>query len=234
MTTGITTALEAADISVSGQLLLRNVSLVLHRGTLTIISAPDGCGASHVLRILWGALPLQNGRVICDDTDMTHAPSRRWAAWRRQIGIFCDDFPFAENWTASANVATALYAAEKLPGHVIARRTIDELRQWGLLACRFVHAHRLSRSQRVRLGLARAFVRGPLAVFLDNPLAHLSPVEQGHLLEIIRRKARAGSAVCLTIGEQTVVHGDELYRIENERIIHVSGKRGPARCGTIF
>jgi cell division transport system ATP-binding protein len=215
MATGITVALEAADIAADGHVLLRDVSLVLRPETLTVISGPGGSGKSHLLRVLWGALPLRCGTLTGEDRDLTQASARRWAEWRRRLGIFCDEFPLGEQWTVFDNVAAALYAAEQLPAEAITRRTAGELRRWDLLALRSRPASALSRSERVRLGLARAFVRGPAAALLDDPLAGLPREEAESLLEAVRVKARAGSAVCLTTDEEWVAQlADVVYAIE--------------------
>lgn len=217
MATDLTVALEAADIAVDGHVLLHDVSLTLRSGMFTVISGPGGSGKSHLLRVLWGALPLRCGKLTGEDRDLTHASFRRWAAWRRQIGIYCSEFPFGERWTVFDNVAAALYAAERLPTEAITRRTIGELRRWNLLSHRSRFASELSRSERVRLGLARAFVRGPAAALLDDPLAGLPQEEAEYLLEAVRIKARAGSAVCLTTGEEWATRmADVAYTIERD------------------
>lgn len=222
MAADIVAALEAADISISGHTLLRDVSLHLQSGSLAVIHGPGGGGKSCLLRAFWGAVPLECGKVICDNQDLTDAPPRRWAAWRRRVGIFCDDFPLCDSWTVLANVATALYTTEKLPEKVIVQRTNAALHKWGLLAQRHLPARLLSGGERARACLARAFVRRPVAAFLDDPLLRMSPKERENIWESIRGEARAGTAVCLTSSRDDMAAADDnVYLIERERLRHV-------------
>jgi len=225
MASDLTVALEAADISIDEHVVLRDVSLTLRPGTLTVIAGPGGSGKSHLLRILWGSFPLRCGKLTGEDRELTHASPRLWAAWRRHIGIYCSEFPFGERWTVFDNVAAALYAAERLPAQAITRRTTGELRRWNLLSHRSRLAAELSRSERVRLGLARAFVRGPVAALLDDPLVGLPREEAEGLLEAVRINARAGSAVCMTTDDEWVTHmADVTYRIEQDSLKLISDR----------
>jgi ABC-type ATPase involved in cell division len=225
MAFGITAALDAADISVSGYPLLRGVSLNLQPGSLTVINGPGSGGKSCLLRAFWGAVPLKRGTVICADRDMTHASARRWAAWRRQVGIFCDDFPLCDDWTVFANVAAALFTAEKLSEKLVKHRVNRELGKWGLLPKRHLLPRILSGSERTRLCLARAFVRRPVVAFLDDPLGGTPHAEWENLGGTIQGEALAGTAICLTAAqEHKAIVGDNVYTIEGERLHHLESK----------
>jgi ABC-type ATPase involved in cell division len=232
MAADIVAALEAADISVSGHTLLRDVSLHLLPGSLAVIHGPGGGGKSCLLRAFWGAVPLERGKVIGDNQDLTDAPPRRWAAWRRRVGIFCDDFPLCDSWTLLANVAAALYTTEKLPENVVVQRTNATLQKWGLLSQRHLPARLLSGGEHVRACLARAFVRRPVAAFLDDPLRRMPPDERQNIWESIRGEARAGTAVCLTSARDDLpASGDNVYLIERERVRHVARPTSTAATG---
>jgi cell division transport system ATP-binding protein len=224
MATGITAALDAADISLQGRPLIREVSMSLVPGTLTVISGPGGSGKSSLLRVFWGALRLHRGTVICDNQDLTRASPRRWAAWRRRIGICGEDFPLDDSWTVFANVAAALYATGKIPAQTIRQRTNRELRRWDLLTRRHFPVAALSSAERTRVSLARAFIRRPPAAFLDDPFGAGFQEPEKNLWEKVRQQARAGTAVCLaTTREFKPAATDRVYGIEGERLRMTTG-----------
>jgi len=220
MPSGHVAAMEAADISVSGQTLLRNISLCLKPGSLIVIHGPGACGKSSLLRVFWGALRPERGTVFCRGRDMTHVSPRLWSAWRRQIGIFCSDFPLLDQETVFANVAAALCVVGRLPKKTIVDRTNRELGQWGLLHKRHSPARFLAQGERVRLALARAFIRRPVAAFLDEPLANVSGSEHEGLWEIIRQQAISGTAIVVatSAGENRMLAADNVYEIEGGQL----------------
>lgn len=220
MPSGQAVALEAADISVSGHTLLRDISLRLQPGSLTVIRGPGACGKSSLLRVFWGALCLERGTVLCRGRDMTGASSRSWSAWRRQVGILCDDFSLLDDETVFANVAIALCTMGRSSKKTTIDRTNRELSVWGLLHKRHSPTRLLAQGERVRLALARAFVRGPVAAFLDEPLAQISGSEHENVWGIIRQQAVSGTAIVVatSAGENRVLAADKVYEIEGGQI----------------
>jgi ABC-type ATPase involved in cell division len=218
-------ALDAVDVDVSGAELFRSISLRVQPGALTVLAGPGSSGKSIILRMMWGALRPAKGAVIGDGRDLTRASFRRWAAWRRKIGIVCDDFPVVDGWAVDRNLAAALRAAGKAPADRINR----ELAQWNLLNKRHALAGSLSDSERARLVLARAFVRNPIAAFLDEPLAKTPRSEYSELIGIIKRKTLAGTGVLVatTAGEEWEKAADESYWVEAGRLFRRDRVSGP-------
>lgn len=220
MPSGRVAALDAVEISISAYTLLRDISLVLQSGSLCVIGGPGGCGKSSILRVFWGALRPVKGAIFCGGRDFTHASSRQWAAWRQRLGIVGDDFPLLNEWTVFANVAAALRVAGGLPKEAVVSRTNRELGKWKLLHKRHLPAHLLAGDERARLALARAFVRRPVAAFLDEPLANIPAGERDEMCAKIHQEAISGTAVLVatTAGESRALSADEVYLTEGGQL----------------
>ena len=60
-----------ATISVSGQILIQNLSLIAPDGEITCITGPEGSGKTAFLRTLMGFLPVDKGFVTVDGELLT-------------------------------------------------------------------------------------------------------------------------------------------------------------------
>lgn len=58
--------LKDATLSVDGRLLMDRLSLMAHKGQMTCITGPKGCGKTLLLRVLMGVVPLDKGLVSVD------------------------------------------------------------------------------------------------------------------------------------------------------------------------
>lgn len=220
MSSDCVAALDAVDVSVVGHPALAGVSFCLRAGTLVVIGGPRGSGKSTLLRLLWGAVRPARGTVSAGGIDLTASTSGRLAAWRRQIGILSADFPLALDWTALDNLLAAL----NMQGPRVARNAADRaahaLGRWGLLPRRHTIVARLTDTERARLALARAFVRAPVAAFLDEPLSAVPEDEHAAVMGEIRLATRLGTAVLVTTCDRTQWSSvaDEFLLLENGRL----------------
>ncbi len=237
MPSNAVTALDAVDIAIDGYPLLRDLTMTLSPGRLVVVGGPAGCGKSSLLQVFTGNIRPDTGTVTANGRDLTRASARRWATWRREIGVLSREFSLADEWTAAENVAAALHCKGGISRAAIEYRTNHELRKWGLLSRRHLHTAALSTSERTRLQLARAFVRRPAAVFLDEPLAGLPTPNRAELKAAIKAEAIAGAAVLVAAAdyEGWQADADEIYLIsesqlhrpqETPALIAVSGMAG--------
>jgi ABC-type sugar transport system ATPase subunit len=146
---------------------LHGLDLEIRPGELFALLGPSGSGKSTTLRILAGLETVDGGRVLLDDTDVTHRePGERDVAMvfqsyalyphmtvRQNIG-----FPLKMIGTPAARLREAVQqAADRVEiGHLLERRP-----------------GQLSGGQQQRVALARAIVREPRLFLLDEPLSNL-------------------------------------------------------------
>ena len=161
--------------------VLRNVSLTLSPGALTLICGPNGAGKSTLLRILAGLAAPDAGNVR-----ITAAPG--------EIAFMTHESCAYPGLTALQNLAfwTRLHGLDL---------SDDDLR--GLLAesglAGFADEPTADFSQGMlqRLNLARCFAPLPRLVFLDEPATGLDRAGAALLNEHIARTRQAGGAVAL-------------------------------------
>jgi glycerol transport system ATP-binding protein len=73
----MTVALEHVTRSVDGIATIRDVSLTLERGTLSVLLGPTLAGKTSIMRLLAGLDKPTTGRVLVDGKDVTGIDVRR-------------------------------------------------------------------------------------------------------------------------------------------------------------
>ncbi|MEW6742748.1 MAG: ABC transporter ATP-binding protein [Planctomycetota bacterium] len=152
------------------------VSLELRRGEFFSLLGPSGCGKTTLLRIAAGLEHPDRGRVLLDGKDVTAlAPDKR------QVNTIFQSYALFPHLSVWENIAFGLR---------MARRPRSEIRRdvAAMLALIQMEEHsrkrpdQLSGGQKQRVAVARALVRRPLVLLLDEPLAALDLKLRQHML----------------------------------------------------
>lgn len=160
--------LAARDVVVAyaGRPALHGISLTVPlRKTLAVVG-PSGAGKTTLLRALAGLHPLQSGNVSLQGVDVHARPPQE----RRIAMVFQDDVLFA-HMSVRSNLRFALRT--RRPG---SERAIENA-----AAALHVEAlldrkpRQISGGERQRASMARALLSEPVALLMDEPLAHLDP-----------------------------------------------------------
>ena len=177
--------------------IVRGASLELMAGEILALLGPNGAGKSTLVKAVAGLVTVSAGSVFLQGQDITHAPAHTLLA--RGLAYV----PQTENVFANLTVAENLELAASLQ-KVKQRERLPELyamfpdlaRQRPLLAAR------LSGGQRQMLAIARALIRMPAVLMLDEPSAGLSPRLVGEVFDKLREIRASGVAILLV--EQNV------------------------------
>lgn len=140
-----------------------------------VLFGPSGSGKSLTLQVLAGLLKpdagrvVVNGRVLFDSRAGVDLPARE-----REVGYVFQDFALFPHLTLAQNVAFGLKRGLFGVLGRAERRLVEEtLDLFGLLPLRDMPPGRLSGGQKQRAALARALVRRPRLLLLDEPFSAL-------------------------------------------------------------
>ncbi|MBR1202718.1 ABC transporter ATP-binding protein [Bradyrhizobium sp. Pear77] len=153
--------------TVDGIQTIRDVSLTLERGTLSVLLGPTLSGKTSIMRLLAGLDKPTTGRVLVDGKDVTGADVRQ-----RSVAMVYQQFINYPSLTVYENIASPLRVQGK-PKAEIEQRVAEAASLLRLEPYLKRTPLQLSGGQQQRTAIARALVKGADLVLLDEPLANL-------------------------------------------------------------
>ncbi|WP_067479112.1 ABC transporter ATP-binding protein [Actinomadura hibisca] len=165
---GLHQAFTAADTVVKA---IDEVGFELREGEIYTLLGPSGCGKTSTLRAVAGLERPDGGRIVIDGTLVAGGPVFV-PPNKRDIGMVFQSYGIWPHMTVFANAAFPLRVA-KVPKKEIRRRVEEALAAVHLDGYEDRMSTQLSGGQQQRLALARALVRRPKLLLLDEPLSNL-------------------------------------------------------------
>lgn len=153
--------------SIDGIAAIRDVSLTLERGTLSVLLGPTLSGKTSIMRLLAGLDKPTSGRVLVDGKDVTGMDIRK-----RSVAMVYQQFINYPSLTVYENIASPLRVQGR-PKEEIERRVQEAAQLLRLEPFMKRTPLQLSGGQQQRTAIARALVKGADLVLLDEPLANL-------------------------------------------------------------
>jgi ATP-binding cassette subfamily C protein CydD len=200
-----------------GHEVLTGVDLDLPPGSRTALVGPSGAGKSSVLRLLLGFAGPDEGTVLVDgvplaalDPDawrarIAHVPERPWLL----PGSVLENVRLGRPGATVAEVETALARASLLD---VVRRLPQ-----GLDTPLGEDGARLSGGERLRIALARAFVKDAAVLLLDEPTAQLDPDSEAEVLAALDALARGRTVLTVTHRAAPLALHDRVVPLEDGR-----------------
>ncbi|MHB8383823.1 MAG: ABC transporter ATP-binding protein [Candidatus Binataceae bacterium] len=199
--------------------VLSGINLTIPAGKIVAIVGPSGAGKSTVADLVMGLITPDTGALMTDGVPLGAGDLRRW---REQIGYAASD-TFLFHDTIRANLLWARPGASD-----------DDLRAAlaSAAASEFVAARpagldtvvgdrgvTLSQGERQRLALARAWLRRPRVIVLDEATNGLDSETEARVLGEFTRRGRDVTALIIAHRLSTIRCADLIYVIEGGRIV---------------
>lgn len=203
---------------------LDDITLTAKCAEVLTLLGPNGSGKTTLLKLIATMLIPDGGELTVCGSDTKRAPG----AVRRCVGFaVSSERSFFPRLTAWENL-DFFSALDDIPrGH---RREVIEsvLEQVGLEEKKDELVAAFSSGMNQRLGLARALLKQPSVLLLDEPSRSLDPAAATELWQLIRRTAHGGSTVVLATHsfEEASLVSDSVAILRDGKLIsheHVEG-----------
>ena len=187
-----------------GHVVLHDLSLEIDEGECVAITGNNGSGKSTLIKALIGTVPLMNGTVsiLGSTREAGKKPTGPPPGYR--IGYVPQRLASAGGIesTVSEMVASGLLGSGHLRLPANWRKRVQEaLEQVGMLHRIREPFQDLSGGQQQRVLIARALVRNPSLLLLDEPLSGLDEHNRIRLKEILGDSLTSGCTVVLVLHE---------------------------------
>lgn len=210
-----------ADIRLALGELDLDVALRADAGEAVAVLGPNGAGKTTIVRALAGLVPIDDGRITLDGTDLDHPDRGTFVpSERRPIGVVFQDYLLFPRMSARDNIAFGLRSRgiDKAAAHEQADSWLD---RFGLADHARSRPAALSGGQAQRVALARALATNPKLLLLDEPLAALDASTRVHVRAELRRHLTTfeGARVLITHDPiDALILADRLVIVEDGRI----------------
>jgi ATP-binding cassette, subfamily B, bacterial len=199
--------------------LLDGVTFHVEAGQTVAIVGPSGSGKTTLMALLMRFYDPEHGRILVDGRDLR---SVKQSSLRRQIGVVLQD-PLLFNDTIRANIAYGRPDA-----------TEAEIKAASLAAnanefiARFPDGYEtivgergalLSLGERQRITIARALVKDPPVLILDEPTSSLDAESEKLVHNALERMMMGRTTLVIAHRLATVIHADRILVLKDGRIV---------------
>jgi len=208
------------------QSALYDISLEIKQGETVALVGSSGAGKSTLADLLTRLYDPKSGRILVDGVDLRDL---RLSDWRRLIGVVSQD-TFVFNNTIAYNISYGAFDAsqeeiERAASNANAHDFIMQLPQAyqtrvgdrGVL---------LSGGQRQRLAIARAILRDPPILILDEATAALDSENERLIQAALDRLSQNRTALVIAHRLSTILNADKIVVLQDGRIIEVGTHAG--------
>ncbi|RMD43769.1 hypothetical protein DV735_g1280, partial [Chaetothyriales sp. CBS 134920] len=204
------------------QKALRGLDLEIRSGQFCALVGPSGAGKSTIISLLEGMYRPQSGSILVDGLDITRLKD---FSFRDDMSLVPQDSVLFEG-TVAFNVGLGAR-----PNEEATQAQIEE-------ACRLANIHdtivalpqgyntlcgtngsQLSGGQRQRLSIARALVRKPRLLILDESTSALDAESEKLLQEGLAKAARGITVIAIAHRLNTIKQANTIYLIEEGRCV---------------
>lgn len=217
-------ALQFSDVSFSyqdGKKVLENISFKAKPGEKLAFAGPSGGGKTTVFSLIEQFYDLDSGEILIGDTAINKIPKE---VWRNQIAYVSQENAILSG-SIRDNLTYGLEQLEKLSDETIWEalemayadefvRKMDD----GLETTVGERGMNLSGGQRQRINIARAFLRNPKLLMLDEATASLDSQSEGVVQEALIRLMDGRTTLVIAHRLSTIVDAQQILFIEDGKI----------------
>ena len=196
-----------------------NVNINIRKGEFFSLLGPSGCGKTTLLRILAGFEYPSKGNVSIDGSDVTDIPANL-----RPTNMVFQNYAIFPHINVKRNIEFGL-RKEKISSEEMNQRVNDALKMVKLEGYEKRFSNQLSGGQRQRIALARALVKRPKVLLLDEPLGALDKKLREEMQIELRNLQRSVGITFVFVThdqEEAMTMSDRVAVMNQGKILQVS------------
>jgi subfamily B ATP-binding cassette protein MsbA len=211
---------EQVDFSYDGKTqVLHGITFQAERGKVVALVGPSGAGKTTIANVIPRFFDIQGGRITIDGCDIRQVQLK---SWREQIGIVLQE-PILFSTTLRENIAYGRLTATQEELEAVARAAnacefIEHLPQ-GYDTLVGERGVKLSGGQRQRIAIARALLRNPRLLILDEATSSLDNESEHLVQQALERLMKDRTTIVIAHRLSTVQNADKIVVIEKGRVI---------------
>ena len=179
-----------------GRTVVRDVSLSIESGEVVGLLGPNGAGKTTCFYMIVGLVPLDQGEIHLDKTDLTRLPMHQRA--RLGLSYLPQEASVFRKLSVEDNVMAILETQKELTPAERDQRLEELLQELHVADRRQSLGMSLSGGERRRVEIARALATRPRFILLDEPFAGVDPLSVLDIQQLIMHLKQRGIGVLIT------------------------------------
>ena len=207
--------LDSVDFGYGDREVLRDLTLSIPAGQFVAIIGPSGAGKTTIADLIIGLYHPQGGKVYVDGVSLAEIDLDEW---RQMIGYVPQEmFLFHDTLIRNVTLGDDSISSEAVEQALRTAGAWDFVSQLPdrMNTVLGERGSRLSGGQRQRIAIARALVRNPKLLVLDEVTTALDPVTEAEICETLRQLR--GEVAVVSISHQPAMReaADIVYHLEH-------------------
>jgi lipopolysaccharide export system ATP-binding protein len=176
--------------------VVSQVSMSVKPGRVVGLLGPNGAGKTTCFYMIVGLIPVDSGRILVDEVDITHQPVNIRS--HKGVGYLPQDASIFRKLTVAENIMAVLELRKELD-HTGREESLQLLMEdLGVAHLAGQMGISLSGGERRRVEIARALAAKPRFILLDEPFAGVDPISVGEIQRIVQHLTELGIGVLIT------------------------------------
>jgi len=210
---------DKVELSYGNECVLKDVSVSIKAKSLSVFVGMSGAGKTTLVDSIIGFNKPSGGQLYIDETDLNDIDMHKW---RTRVGyvsqdvVLFNDSIFSNISLGDENLsAKDIEEALEMSGaYEFVMNTPDKL--YSSVGER---GAKLSGGQRQRIAVARALVRKPEILILDEATANLDIETEIALSELIKKLSKKVTVIAISHRPKLIELADKVYTVENGTVL---------------
>ena len=198
--------------------VLNGISTTISQGEVVAIIGPSGCGKSTFLRSMNLLEEPTSGSILFEGTDITDA-SVDINKMRQKIGMVFQQFNLFPNYTVKGNIMLAPVQTGLMTKEEASKRADELLVRVGLADKADVYPAMLSGGQKQRISLARALLKEPAILVLDDTTSAVDMETESYIQKQLENIDHACTIFIIAYRISSIMNADQILVLDQGKII---------------
>lgn len=199
--------------------VLKDVSFHLEAGKTLAIIGPTGCGKTTLINLLLRLYPVERGHIFIDGMDINDIPIE---VVRANIGCVPQDaFMFSTTVAENIRFFESSYTQSEVEEAAKLASVYDNIMEFpdGFNTIVGERGVTLSGGQKQRVSIARAIIKNPSILILDDSLSAVDTKTEEEILANIKSILQGRTGIIIAHRISTIKHADQIIVLDKGRVI---------------